>query len=131
MADDVYGRIREHVSEVDTTGSVYTFYQDALIGQVMKDLQEELAYTYQQAYRAVYSGGLRIYSAQDAQIQKICDEEFENPENFPTGTKVGIEYALSVQGEDRTVTDYGNEDLLRWVRSQSDPSFNLMYSDAN
>ena len=131
MADDVYGRIREHVSEVDTTGSVYTFYQDALIGQVMKDLQEELAYTYQQAYRAVYSGGLRIYSAQDAQIQEICDEEFENPENFPTGTKVGIDYALSVQGEDRTVTDYGNEDLLRWVRSQSDPSFNLMYSDAN
>ena len=131
MADDVYERIRENVSSVDTTSPVYTFYQDALIAQVMQDLQDELAYTYQQAYRAVYSGGLRIYSAQDAQIQKICDEEFENPENFPAGTKVGIDYALSVQDEDKTVTDYGNEDLRSWVRSNKDSSFNMMYDSAD
>ena len=130
MADDVYARIREHVSEVDTTSSVYTFYQDALISQVMKDLQDELAYTYQQAYRAVYSGGLRIFSAQDERIQKICDEEFENPENFPAGTQVGIDYALSVQSADKTVTDYGNDDLIAWVRNHSNPQFNLMYSSA-
>ena len=130
MADDVYGRIRDHVSQVDTTSSIYTFYQDALIDQVMQDLQNELAYTYQQAYQAVYSGGLRIYSAQDAQIQKICDEEFENPDNFPSGTQVGIDYALSVQGADKAVTDYGNEHLLAWVRGNSNPSFNLMYTSA-
>ena len=130
MADDVYDRIRVHVSEVDTTSSVYTFYQDALIDQVMKDLQDELAYTYQQAYRAVYSGGLRIYSAQDPEIQKICDEEFENPENFPSGTQVGIDYALSVQSADKTVTDYGNDGLAAWVRSHSNPDFRLMYAGA-
>ena len=130
MADDVYARIREHVSEVDTTSSVYTFYQDALIDQVMQDLQDELAYSYQQAYRSVYSGGLRIYSAQDARIQKICDEEFENPQNFPAGTQAGIDYALSVQSADKTVTDYGNDDLIAWVRSHSNPSFRLMYTDA-
>ena len=130
MADNVYDRIQENASTVDTTGSIYTFYQDALIDQVMQDLQDELAYTWQQAYRAVYSGGLRIYSAQDPEIQKICDEEFENPENFPAGTKVGIDYALSVQAADKTVTDYGNEDLKAWVRNHSDPSFNLMYEDA-
>ncbi len=131
MADNVYDRIQENASTVDTTGSIYTFYQDALIDQVMQDLQDELAYTWQQAYRAVYSGGLRIYSAQDPQIQSICDEEFANPENFPAGTKVGIDYALSVQAADKTVTDYGNEDLKAWVRNHSDPSFNLMYEDAD
>lgn len=131
MADDVYERIRDTVSSVDTTSTIYTFYQDALIDQVMQDLQNELAYTYQQAYRAVYSGGLRIYSAQDPQIQKICDEEFENPANFPAGTQVGIDYALSVQGADKSVTDYGNDDLKAWVRSHSDASFNLMYTGAD
>ena len=131
MADDVYERIRQNESFVDTTNSVYTFYQDALIGQVMQDLQDELAYTYQQAYRAVYSGGLRIYSAQDSEIQKICDEEFENPENFPSGTKSGLDYALSVQDADKTVTDYGNEDIRAWVQSSRDPSFNMMYDSAD
>ena len=131
LADDVYERIRTHMTEVDTSGSVYTFYQDALIGQVMQDLQDELAYSYQQAYRAVYSGGLRIYSAQDERIQEICDEEFENPENFPEGTQVGIDYALSIQNADKTVIDYGNSDLITWVRAHSDPSFNLMYSEAD
>ena len=133
MADDVYARIQEYVTQVDTTSSVYTFYQDALIDQVMQDLQDELAYTYQQAYRAVYSGGLRIYSAQDMRIQQICDEEFENPENFPTKTQVGIDYALSVMSADKTVTDYGNQDLITWIRAHSDPSTpsgNLMYDSA-
>ena len=130
MADPVYDRIQENASTVDTSGSVYTFYQDALIAQVMQDLQDELAYTWQQAYRAVYSGGLRIYSAQNPEVQKICDEEFANPGNFPAGTKVGIDYALSVQAKDKTVSDYGNEHLRAWVRSNRDASFNMMYSDA-
>ena len=130
LADDVYERIQNNELTVDTSGSIYTFYQDALIAQVMKDLQNELAYTYQQAYEAVYSGGLRIYSAQDDEVQKICDEEFENPSNFPSGTQVGIDYALSVQDADKIVTDYGNNDLKAWERKRSDASFNLMYPSA-
>ena len=131
LADNVYERIQNNEQTIDTTSSIYTFYQDALIDQVMDDLQEELAYTYQQAYEAVYSGGLRIYSAQDDEVQKICDEEFENPANFPAGTRVGIDYALSIQDADKVVTDYGNSDLRAWVRSTSDPSFNLMYASAD
>ena len=131
ISDDVYERIRSNTSQVDTSGSVYTFYQDALIDQVMKDLQNELAYTWQQAYRAVYSGGLRIFSAQDEKLQSICDEEFENPENFPSETRFGIDYALSVRDADKTVTDYGNEDLRAWVRGHRDPSFQMMYDDAD
>lgn len=131
QADDVYSRIQDNETRVDTTSSIYTFYQDALIGQVMQDLQDEKGYTHQQAYRAVYSGGLRIYSAQDDHLQEICDEEFENPANFPDGTEVGIDYALSVEGADGQITDYGNDDLRTFVRNTSDPSFNLMYGSAD
>jgi len=127
LADDVYSRIHDNDTSVDTTSSIYTYYQDALIDQVMQDLQDEKGYTYSQAYQAVYAGGLRIYSAQDEKIQEICDGEFLNLENFPSGTEVGIDYALSVQDVDGQITDYGNDDLRAYVRSTSDPSFDLMY----
>ena len=129
LADDVYARIQDNESKVDTTSTIYTFYQDALIDQVMQDLEEQKGYTHQQAYKAVYSGGLRIYSAQDDDMQKICDEEFENPANFPSGTEVGIDYALSVEDKNGQITDYGNEDLRAFVR-KTHPSFDLMYGTA-
>ena len=128
MEDDVYSRIHSNEENTDSTSSIYTFYQDALIDQVMEDLMNEKGYTYKQAYKAVYTGGLRIFSAQDDAIQQICDEEFENPSNFPSGTEVGIDYALSLESPDGEITNYGNDDLRSFVRRTSDPDFDLMYT---
>ena len=128
LEDDVYSRIHSNEENTDSTASIYTYYQDALIDQVIEDLMNEKGYTYKQAYKAVYTGGLRIFSAQDDAIQQICDEEFENPDNFPSGTEVGIDYALSLESPDGEITNYGNEDLRAYVRQTSDPDFDLMYS---
>ena len=132
LQDNVYERIQNNRTlAADSSVSVYSYYEDALINQVMEDLQSELNYTYGQAYRAVYSGGLRIYSAQNKAIQKICDEEFANLDNFPVGSEVGIDYALSVRDENGLVTDYGNDDLRRFVRQEGNTSFNLMYATSD
>ena len=32
-----------------------------------------------------------------SEIQKICDEEFSNTDNYPAGTKVSLSYELSVE----------------------------------
>lgn len=128
LEDDVYSRIQSNEENTDSTASIYTFYQDALIDQVIEDLMTEKAYTYKQAYKAVYTGGLRIFSAQDDAIQQICDEEFENLNNFPTGTEVGIDYALSLESPDGEITHYGSDDLRKYVRQTSNPDFDLMYS---
>ena len=69
LADDVYSRIQKTAQETDEV-SIYSYYTDALIEQVMDDLVEVKGYTRQQAYKAVYSGGLKIYSNQDEEIQK-------------------------------------------------------------
>lgn len=130
LADDVYSRIHSNEENTDSISSVYTYYQDALIDQVIEDLMNEKGYTYKQAFKAVYAGGLRIFSAQDDAIQQICDEEFANSANFPEGTEVGIDYALSLEDPDGQITNYGSEDLRRYVRSTSDPSFDLMYATA-
>ena len=135
--DDVYNRIQSNEALENETSSIYTWYQDALIDQVLQDLMSEKGYTYKQAYKAVYTGGLRIYSAQDAAIQKICDEEFENDANFPATISYGLDYALSIQHPDGEVIHYGNEHLRSFVREADpsagdwvDPSFNMLFTTA-
>lgn len=128
LEDDVYARILAYdaMYEEDTA---YSYYEDALIDQVI-DLLKQKGYSSDQAYRAVYSGGLRIFSAQDAALQQICDEEFQNPANFPEGTEYGIDYALSVADESGLVTHYGSESLRSYIRQNQDPSFNLLCTSA-
>lgn len=128
LADDVYSRIQKTDSETEQT-SVYTYYVDALIDQVMDDLQTELGYSYLQAYKALYSGGLKVYSAQDDTIQQICDEEFANPANYPSFVQTGLDYALSIQQKDGEVMSYGTSDLLAYFQANGEPDFNLLFDD--
>ena len=125
MADDVYTRIQEQNSIYEEE-SVYSYYEDALIDQVIDVLISEKGYSQDQAYRAIFSGGLRIYSAQDQSIQEICDEEFLNPANYPEGTEYGVDYALSVADANGLVTNYSTESLRSFVRENINPSFDLL-----
>ena len=125
LADDVYARIQTYEESYESD-TAYTYYEDALIEQVTDVLINELGCTSDQAYQAVYSGGLRIYSAQDQGLQQICDEEFSNPANFPEGTQFGMDYALSVVDENNHVTHYGNEDLRKFVQENLEENFQLI-----
>lgn len=128
VADDVYSRIQETDSQTEET-SIYTYYVDAMIDQIIQDLMEQKGYTEQQANKILFTKGLKIYSVQDMAIQKICDEEFSNLANFPSGTQVGVDYALSVQTTEGETIHYGNDDFRSWYRQNFDSSFNLMFND--
>ena len=127
LADDVYSRIQKTAQETEDI-SIYSYYTDALIEQVMDDLVEVKGYTEQQAYKLVYSGGLKIFSNQDAELQKICDEEFANPSNYPSTTLIGLDYALSIQEPDGEIINYSSEMLRSWFQ-EKDSSFNMMFED--
>ncbi len=126
--DDVYDRIQIVNSDTEET-KIYSYYVDELTEQVMKDLQEQLGYTSTQAYYALYSGGLKIYAAQDAEIQKICDEEFANTDNYPAGTKVALSYELSVETTDGEIVNHSSQMLESYFRETEDSSFDLVFSD--
>ena len=69
LSDDVYTRIQKNAAAAPAKKTTNSYFEDALILQVVKDLKQ-LGYDETKAYNAIYSGGLKIYSTQDQQIQK-------------------------------------------------------------
>jgi penicillin-binding protein 1A len=126
LADDVYSRIKT-VNETIDKDSVNSYFVDALIDQVIDDLIEEKGYNETQAYNLVYSGGLQIYSTQDPDIQKICDDVYQNEENYPSNVKWYLNYELTVQTADDEYVNYSTE-MLKTYFQQSNANFNLLYS---
>lgn len=126
MADDVYERIQV-VNEKNTVDSINTYFVDELTEQVVEDLQTKCGYDSQVAYRMLYSGGLKIYSTQDPQIQKICDDVFSNEENYPDGPKWYLNYALTIEKADGELKNYSTEMLQAYFK-KSDAGFNLLYN---
>jgi penicillin-binding protein 1A len=127
MEDDVYSRIKTVNAEI-ISSSVYTYFVDELTEQIMQDLQEQKGYTQTQAYNALYSGGLSIYTTQDQAIQAICDEEFANPDNYPAGTEVALTYRLTVTSKDGTATNYSEESLKDYFQKIDGISYDLIFS---
>ena len=128
LADDVYSRIKT-VNENTSQDIVYSYYVDALVSEIIADLQEYKGYTYQQAYNAVYYGGLTIESCQDPAIQQIMDEEMADESNYPAKVNYGLEYALTVTKPDGTQKHYSKENMMTYFRDTQDSDFDLLFDD--
>lgn len=126
LNDDVYARIKS-VNESMDRETVYSYYVDAVIKEVLNDLQEYKGYTYEQAYHILYYGGLTIESAQDPHIQSIMDEEMQNEENYPLDIKTGLEYELTVVKPDGRQLNYSKEDLIAYYKEKGLENFELLF----
>ena len=127
LADDVYARIQttNTASQADNT---YSYFVDALAQQVIQDLKDQLGYTDTQAYNAVYSGGLSIYSTQNQTMQQICDEEANNDSNYPGLKEYGLDYALTVTRADGSTENYGSNNIKNYVKETYGKDQGLLYS---
>ena len=74
---------------------VYTYYEEAAMKQVKEDLQTKLGYTEAEANEKLYSGAIKIYLAQDMEIQKVLQDFYDDDSNFPM-TEYLLTYALSI-----------------------------------
>ena len=125
LDDDVYSRIQE--TAVVDEDEPYSYFVDGLIQQVEEHLIQRCGYTEEEAEKAVYSGGLRIYSTQDSDLQAIMDEEFQKEENYPDDVQYELEWALTVEHADGTQENYSREMLRSYFR-ESDASFDLLFA---
>lgn len=125
IADDVYSRINE-VNEEKTAvvNTVNSYFVDALIDEVTQDLKD-LGYNDNQVYALMYSGGIKIYSTCNSEIQKIVDEEILNEENYNT-LKYLLDYRLTIKKSDGSFQNFSAE-MFKSYFKQFDANFNMLY----
>ena len=87
--DDVFGRIQE-TNENSDQSTVLSFYEDALLLQIVNDLQREKGCTEDEAWQMIYRGGLTIRSCENQDMQTIVEEEINNEENYASDAQASL-----------------------------------------
>ena len=116
LADPVYDRIASY--NVNTSSSYNTYFVDALIDDVLKDLIEKVGYTESDAYKAIYQGGLTIVSTQSLSMQNICDEEANNLSNFPKSPGYSFNMSFSIRKADGKIKNYTHQTMISYYRKK-------------
>ena len=62
------------------------YFSDAVITEVLEDLQEKAGYPKQIALKMLYTGGLKIYSSVNPMVQDTIEEVYSNDSNFPANS---------------------------------------------
>ena len=68
---------------IEQKTSVYTYVADYVSAAVIQDLMKEFKMTEEEAQQMVYTGGLKIYTTIDSDLQNIIWDEFSDDSNFP------------------------------------------------
>lgn len=121
LADNVYDRIMNNTSS--SGSSAYSYYNDALVQQIMEDLMTQKGYTYTQAYNVVYRGGLSIYSCEDSNIQKIIEETANDPSYWNNYVYYSISYRIQFKPVDSSVITFTDSSLVKYIQQKYDSKF--------
>ncbi|MBP0980835.1 MAG: transglycosylase domain-containing protein, partial [Oscillospiraceae bacterium] len=71
----------EYVEKLDT---VQNWFIDIVYDEVLRDLVEQAGYTEAGAKEALRTGGFRIYTTVDPEMQEWLEKKYLDPETFPT-----------------------------------------------
>lgn len=100
--DDMISVDENNVGQTQEEQKVQSYYVDYVIDEVIKDLMDAHSYSYNEAWRLVYYGGLKIHVAVDTEIQNILEDVYYNRKGFP---KAVNSYGEQVQSS-MVVMDY-------------------------
>lgn len=78
----VYGSKPNSTENTGSDSEYYSWYTDAVIEQVIGDLEEQYGYDETTATNLIYSGGLQIYSCLNPEVQKQVDAVYADASNF-------------------------------------------------
>ena len=126
MADPVYERIASY--NVENTDSYNTYFVDALIEDVLNDLIDKKGYSESDAYKLIYQGGLTIISTQNMDMQAICDEEANDPDNYPMDAKYSFDLYFSVKKADGSTENHTHQKMLSYYKKKTgDSEYDITY----
>ena len=126
MADNVYDRIERHNIVFKENNSTSSYFEDAVKYDVEADL---LAAGYSKVVveNLLYSGGLRIITTMDPEIQAKVDAVVSDPANYPSDAQWELNYALTVHKADGTYKNYSKEMMTKWFKENVDAQFDLLF----
>ena len=75
--------------------SIYSYFVDQVINDVIEDLQKEKGYSQTFASQQVFGGGLRIYATVDMNVQNAMESVYTDKSNFPSASR-GTQSAMTV-----------------------------------
>ena len=128
IQDNVYKRIQKVNQKTTSTARTTSYFTDALIDQVIQDLKQKLGYTETQAYNALYSRGLTIYSTQNSSMQKVCDKIINDKRYYPPDSKYQLSYQLTVkQADDKEIT-YNFDTMKKWYKKTKAQNISRYYT---
>ena len=116
----------EPEEEEKETDDIYTWYEEYVIDQVIKDLQKKYGYEYTEAWRMVYYGGLNIYSAVDLEVQAALEDVYLNRSGFP---KASYDERGQLPQSSMTIMDYQGR-IVALVGATGEKTENRSYNRA-
>jgi len=128
LADDVYARIQVANTTYTQNLSVNSYFMDEVAKAVIRDLQNKLGYTEEQARAAVYSGGLKIMTTQDLTMQQICDEEINRAANYPSKVQWTVTGAISILHVDGTQTHYDHNHFGNYIKEKYEVEYGTTFA---
>ncbi len=78
------------------TEKIHNYYVNQVMDDVLEDLENELGLTYEMSRKMLFSGGLKIYTAMDKDVQDQMELLFENEELFSLNSGVQPEAAMVI-----------------------------------
>ena len=85
------------VSDKNEANKTQSWYVETVLDDVINDLVEQKDLSYDAAFNLVYSGGLKIYTLMDKEIQEYLENYFSNTYNFPRECRYSdLQYAMTV-----------------------------------
>jgi len=82
--------------------SVNSWYVDMVIEDVINDLMTERGYSRSVANLLLYTGGLRIYTAMDKDVQDLLDKYYSEEENFYKSTNSEMPQSATIVIDPKT-----------------------------
>jgi len=133
LDDDLQKHIKVGTASDDSNSSYFTDYA---IGQLTDDIAAEYGISEADAQNMIYTGGLKIYTTMDSDIQSIVEEEFAEDDNFAGVAYVRTNYEGDILNSNGNILLYSynnyfnenNEFVLKEdeFRKNSDGSITIL-----
>ena len=85
----VFNEDGQNEGEVQTNSTIYSWYEDQVINDVIEDLMETYNWSEQYAKDKVFSGGLEIYSCMKPEVQAAVDKVYQDQNNLNVTSSSG------------------------------------------